>query len=115
MPEMHVPFVRASRSFIRGCLPFAPSFVRTYVERQTFGRRLRNRVLAVPPDEYRAHLAGGLEVLQERIGESKRLGDYLEFGVYNGTSLLAACRQTAAMNLSHMRLFGFDSFEGLPQ
>ena len=51
--------------------------------------------------------------LLHRIGPAT-LGDYLEFGVYNGTSLVSTFRETEAMGLSHMRLFGFDSFQGLP-
>ncbi len=43
------------------------------------------------------------------------LGDYLEFGVFNGTSLSCMYRATEDLNLGDMRLFGFDSFEGLPE
>jgi O-methyltransferase len=43
------------------------------------------------------------------------LGDYLEFGVYNGSSLACAFNALNRVNAIHTRLFGFDSFEGLPQ
>lgn len=43
-----------------------------------------------------------------------KLGDYLEFGVYQGTSLLCMDRALKNLGLCHTRLFGFDSFEGLP-
>ncbi|MDB4441912.1 TylF/MycF family methyltransferase [bacterium] len=46
--------------------------------------------------------------------ESKSLGDYLEFGVYHGTSMACMYRALKALELEHIRLFGFDSFEGLP-
>jgi O-methyltransferase len=42
------------------------------------------------------------------------IGDYLEFGVYNGTSLICMYRALTQLGLDHVRLFGFDSFEGLP-
>ena len=46
---------------------------------------------------------------------SNRLGDYLEFGVARGTSLISAyklaCRDPRA---DQMRFHAFDSFEGLP-
>ena len=42
------------------------------------------------------------------------VGDYAEFGVYNGTSLIAANRAYRAANISGYRLIGFDSFQGLP-
>jgi hypothetical protein len=70
--------------------------------------------IAVRPDAYRALLECGVRALEQRVGGLSNLGDYLEFGVFNGSSLLAACRQTASMNLEQMRLFGFDSFQGLP-
>lgn len=43
-----------------------------------------------------------------------RLGDYVEFGVYHGTSLACMYDARTQLGLSEMRLFGFDSFEGLP-
>jgi predicted O-methyltransferase YrrM len=43
------------------------------------------------------------------------VGDYLEFGVYVGTSLLCMHRASKAAGLGRMRLFGFDSFQGLPE
>lgn len=44
----------------------------------------------------------------------ERLGDYLEFGVYNGTSLACMHRTLEQIGAEHVRLFGFDSFAGLP-
>ncbi len=41
-------------------------------------------------------------------------GDYLEFGVYQGNSLIAMHRALQASGREGMRLFGFDSFRGLP-
>ena len=42
------------------------------------------------------------------------IGDYLEFGVSRGTSMAIAYRGIRDAGLNHMRLIGFDSFEGLP-
>ena len=55
-----------------------------------------------------------LELLAQRSRNGDGLGDYLEFGVYVGTSM--ACMHRALHDLGHdgVRLFGFDSFEGLP-
>ena len=100
--------------FVSQCLRYAPAPLRGYVERERLRVRLRDRIIAVPKVAYGRVLQRGLDELIKRTGDRERLGDYLEFGVYNGTSLLTAFRQTAAMELSHMRLFGFDSFEGLP-
>jgi O-methyltransferase len=42
------------------------------------------------------------------------LGDYLEFGVSHGTSLSIMYKVLKQLNLKHVRIFGFDSFEGMP-
>jgi hypothetical protein len=94
-------------------LQFAPAPVRAYVERERLRVRLRDRRRAVPESPFRELLHRGLERLQAAVGR-ENLGDYLEFGVYNGTSLVSTFRETEAMGLTRMRLFGFDSFEGLP-
>jgi hypothetical protein len=41
-------------------------------------------------------------------------GDYLEFGVFKGASLLHAQQLADRLGLDHMRFIGFDSFQGLP-
>ncbi len=43
------------------------------------------------------------------------LGDYLEFGVCHGTSLACMHHVLTDLGYDHVRLFGFDSFEGLPE
>jgi O-methyltransferase len=43
------------------------------------------------------------------------VGDYLEFGVYRGASLNIMHRASRDSGLSDLRIFGFDSFEGLPE
>jgi O-methyltransferase len=99
---------------LNASLEYAPSPLRSYVERERLRVRLRDRRRAVPEDAYRDLLHRGLETLMQRGGR-ENLGDYLEFGVYNGTSLVATFRETEAMGLSNTRLFGFDSFQGLPE
>jgi O-methyltransferase len=98
---------------LNASLELAPAAVRSYVERERLRVRLRDRRRAVPEPAYRDLLRRGLERLSREVGP-ENLGDYLEFGVYNGTSLVATFRETEALGLNHMRLFGFDSFEGLP-
>jgi len=44
----------------------------------------------------------------------EKIGDYLEFGVYNGTSISLAYKAIQEHQNLTTRLFGFDSFEGLP-
>jgi O-methyltransferase len=43
------------------------------------------------------------------------IGDYLEFGVCKGTSMACMFRALRGLHLEQVRMFGFDSFEGLPE
>ncbi len=51
--------------------------------------------------------------LSHELG-TEALGDYLEFGVSYGTSLNCMYHTTQKKGLQQVRLFGFDSFEGMP-
>lgn len=51
--------------------------------------------------------------LAELVGTAE-LGDYLEFGVSLGTSLQTMSSVLEQLALPRVRIFGFDSFEGLP-
>src|SRR5918995_2600936 len=99
--------------WLNASLQFAPEPLRTYVEKERLRIRLRDRRRAVPETAYRELIHRGLDRLIRDVGR-QNLGDYLEFGVYNGTSLVSMFRETEAMALKDMRLFGFDSFQGLP-
>jgi len=54
-----------------------------------------------------------LRYLQEKMG-AENIGDFLEFGVCQGTSLGLMYDELLDAGLNHVRLFGFDSFAGLP-
>lgn len=50
------------------------------------------------------------------VNHGRVVGEYLEFGVWKGGSLSAAYHLSRKhKDLSDMRFFGFDSFEGLPE
>jgi hypothetical protein len=51
--------------------------------------------------------------LHDQLGPDA-LGDYLEFGVCHGSSMLCMHQTIRKLKLKHVRMFGFDSFEGLP-
>jgi len=55
-----------------------------------------------------------LKTLSETLGP-EALGDYLEFGVSHGSSLTCMHQVLKELNLEKVRIFGFDSFEGLPE
>jgi hypothetical protein len=54
------------------------------------------------------------EYLIDNVGRDG-LGDYLEFGVCHGTSMSCMHRVLNKLDLGDVRMFGFDSFEGLPE
>jgi len=49
------------------------------------------------------------------ISNNKIKGDYVEFGVFDGCSLKAACEFAGKFKVENMNFYGFDSFEGLPK
>lgn len=69
--------------------------------------------LLVDPAVLEERYRDALGSLIERHG-ADALGDYLEFGVFVGTSLGCMDRALDYHGLTAVRLFGFDSFEGLP-
>jgi predicted O-methyltransferase YrrM len=75
--------------------------------------RVRTRARLVPEEDLQSLLSRGLRRLTQRHGMDS-IGAYLEFGVYNGTSLVCMYRELEAMGLHHVRLIGFDSFQGFP-
>ena len=68
----------------------------------------------IPEDAFSASLRREILELIRHMGKED-LGDYLEFGVFNGTSLSCMHRVLNDLNFDRVRCFGFDSFEGLPQ
>lgn len=67
----------------------------------------------VPVEALERSYREALLTLIEKCG-GEPLGDYLEFGVYEGTSLACMYRALRNLDLTQVRLFGFDSFEGFP-
>ena len=68
--------------------------------------------LLIDVEQLRPKLREGLAHLSR--GGKECVGDYLEFGVFQGTSMICMWEVLKEMDLGHVRMFGFDSFEGLP-
>lgn len=67
----------------------------------------------VPEEAFSACVRQAVEKLRE-FEPPETVGDYLEFGVSRGTAMACAYRTLQSAGLHHMRLIGFDSFEGMP-
>jgi hypothetical protein len=70
------------------------------------------KVNLVPPEELVSFFKNCISQLRELKGGN--IGDYLEFGVFNGNSIGSMYLACKEMNAAPMRFFGFDAFEGLP-
>lgn len=71
-------------------------------------------VRLVPTEKLQSYFTNCINILHKLRGED--VGDYLEFGVFNGTSLSDAYLVSKKLNAhAQMRFFGFDAFEGLPE
>jgi O-methyltransferase len=102
---------RASSSLVN----IAPEGVRDWLRRweKDVDARLSYRIKLVPEQAYERVVNALLTELVDLHG-ADALGDYLEFGVCHGTSMMCMHRTLENLKLSTPRLFGFDSFEGLP-
>ncbi|TFG48382.1 MAG: class I SAM-dependent methyltransferase [Candidatus Brocadiia bacterium] len=76
-------------------------------------RRLAPPKPLVPEQAFYTSVLSAIDQLHERV-PAMQFGDYLEFGVSRGTSLASVYRALLNKGLSHVRLIGFDSFQGLP-
>ena len=72
-----------------------------------------NPSILVNEKELRPHIKNAFKYLRDKY-EPDTIGDILEFGVCHGTSIILMYKTLAETDLNHIRLFGFDSFEGLP-
>jgi hypothetical protein len=105
--------LRGTIDLLPGRVQHRVSQARARVQDVELETQIRTRPRLVPEEDLRTLLSRGLRTLMKRHGRNG-IGSYLEFGVYNGTSLICMYRELAALGLDHVRLFGFDSFEGFP-
>ena len=66
----------------------------------------------VPPETLKSFFEDCIKRLQALKGPD--IGDYLEFGVFNGSSLSSMHLSAKKLDLASTRFFGFDAFEGFP-
>jgi len=93
---------------IEGHLPeWLQSRFRAVISKNTF-------LPLVFPEELQPKYEMACDFLIEKIGE-KEIGDYFEFGVSHGSSLSLMHGVLKKSHLDQVRIFGFDSFKGMPE
>jgi hypothetical protein len=122
--------MKMTGNLIGGCLVI-PQFGRAnHIGDAGLFDRLLRLIWPIPPspkprtkeDQYKLQLVPAGALTKRFVAVLKILnnlsrtpvGDYLEFGVYNGTSMGCMFDAMTQLKMSHNRLFGFDSFLGLP-
>lgn len=85
-----------------------------YIGRALRAKGLTSWTSPAPEDALSACVRQAVEKLQA-LEPSEKPGDYLEFGVSRGGSMACAYQALRDAGLHHMRLIGFDSFEGPPE
>jgi hypothetical protein len=97
---------------------YAPGGVQRWVDRRREERSREDISIAatrlVPEEALERRYRDAIQLLLAEREQVHELGDYLEFGVYNGTSLTCMYKVLESVGVAQARLFGFDSFEGLP-
>lgn len=102
---LYPEFLRPLRRFRRK--------VASYMDARILERRALSGQTLVPEAALTDCYRQVLDLLRDRAGDAP-LGEYLEFGVCHGASFACMHRATVETDLQNMRLFGFDSFAGLP-
>lgn len=83
------------------------TFFRRWIRYSSFAQSMQSALVWHPQEAM-------LHDIMEYLSTTSLEGDYLEFGVYQGWSFIAAYKFAQRFDLDQMRFFGFDSFEGLP-
>jgi hypothetical protein len=103
----------ALNKVLHGIAALLPSSLRGWLQRTKWKIKLKFGKRLVSVDGLSQIQRNAWMWLIQEVGR-ENVGDYLEFGVFNGTSLHCMHSNLAELGLNHVRLFGFDSWEGLP-
>ena len=112
--------IRVSRILLAYALAQMPQRLRPGAERVVdwcHYRYVRDRgesgLSLIDKPELRREVRKAVAYLVDMVGR-EAIGDYLEFGVFYGASMVCVNEVLHEYGLQHVRLFGFDSFQGLP-
>jgi len=100
------------KNIIKSIYKILPKRIRNFLDRNLLYIYKSKMTSLIEEDELSPVITAAFDFLEKNT--KGKIGDYLEFGVYNGTSLTIAYQTLKKRNNLTTRLFGFDSFEGLP-
>ena len=104
MAKRFVGSVPGLRNFGARCFSYFPTSISPYIYRFMRASFFRDELKRLKT----------FEVCFDKLAASGDVGDYLEFGVARGASMISSHRFANRHRLDEMRFFAFDSFAGLP-
>jgi len=102
-----------SNKILISVLRYIPETTKSWMKRQYWKFKISSGSGIVAAEELTRKYAEAILWLRNQETDAA-LGDYLEFGVFNGTSLACMHEVVRDLKAEQVRLFGFDSFEGMP-
>lgn len=111
----HLIYRTARRARRSAFLRYLPTALQKWIDYHHFRTEMQVReTVLVDRQELTRAYRRAVHTLTEKH-DPDTLGVYLEFGVYYGTSLALMFEVLQEHGLDQVQLFGFDSFEGLPE
>jgi predicted O-methyltransferase YrrM len=111
---VHIAEAPGIRRVSQTLLNLAPRPVQTWLRHARLNVKISEGFSLVYIDELTEGYRNAVKWLLAHE-DAGAIGDYLEFGVFFGSSMMCMHRVLDEFGLRHTRLFGFDSWEGLPE
>jgi len=91
-----------------------PVFIRNKIDYWRFKRLVKGGLTLIDEEVIKKEYRRAIKILADdpRV---EHIGDYLEFGVFYGSSIVCIHECLQELGIRNVRMFGFDSFEGLPE
>jgi len=91
----------------------SPGYIQDKIDYWRFKRLVNSGLSLIDEDVIKEKYKQAIEIILNDP-QIDQFGDYLEFGVFYGSSITCMYECLQEMKIEEVRLFGFDSFEGLP-